>query len=158
MLTLSLTKRGLKITRLKSQPHLPGVNELNPQVEHRTSSHLTLCCSPIIVIFTKIWAVLHNKLCGVKINTASCSTFLLCWESMLRYTGKKVLLENLQVVNSLRAKLFRRNINFYLFIIPLNWHDKGSWNPSSGKKRTCWLLMAWRRKEPGHQQPWHWPR
>ena len=20
-----------------------------------------------------------------------------------------------------------------------------------------WLLMAWRRKEPGHQQPWYWP-
>ena len=20
-----------------------------------------------------------------------------------------------------------------------------------------WLLMSWRRKEPGHQQPWYWP-
>ena len=22
----------------------------------------------------------------------------------------------------------------------------------------AWMLMIWRRKEPGHQQPWYWPR
>ena len=42
-------------------------------------------------------------------------------------------------ITSLRAKLFRGNINMCLhkfFVIPPFWHTKDNWNPSSYKSRT----------------------
>ena len=29
--------------------------------------------------------------------------------------------------------------------------------PTYSTLSISWLLMSWRRKEPGHQQPWYWP-
>ena len=29
--------------------------------------------------------------------------------------------------------------------------------PAYSTLSISWLLMSWRRKEPGHQQPWYWP-
>ena len=29
--------------------------------------------------------------------------------------------------------------------------------PTYSIQSISWLLMSWRRKEPGHQQPWYWP-
>ena len=29
--------------------------------------------------------------------------------------------------------------------------------PTYSTYSISWLLMSWRRKEPGHQQPWYWP-
>ena len=56
--------------------------------------------------------------------------------------------------------------NPYVFafsIISQQWNGAGSCIPSSRKTRThlSWtsipvLLMPWRRKSPGHQQPWYW--
>ena len=52
---------------------------------------------------------------------------------------------------------------FTIPIIPSHWHDTGCWNPFSCKTRIylfyksiSWVLMSWRRTEPGHQQPWYW--
>ena len=69
------------------------------------------------------------------------------------------------VINPLRAKFFRRNINIYLHCvsflhidttqvveIPLQIRQEPTYATSS----ISWLLMSWRRKEPGHQQPWYW--
>ena len=50
---------------------------------------------------------------------------------------------------------------FTFYIIPQHWsveilspitqeHPHLTWSIS-------WLLMTWRRQEPGHQQPWYWP-
>ena len=33
----------------------------------------------------------------------------------------------------------------------------GSRRPIHPTWSMSWLLMTWRRKSPGHQQPWHWP-
>ena len=38
-------------------------------------------------------------------------------------------------------------------IIPRGGHGTMHHTPS-----VTWLLMAWRRKSPRHQQPWYWPR
>ena len=72
-----------------------------------------------------------------------------------------------QSINPLRAKFFCGNINIYLHFMSLLHIDLAqvlkflplvrpgliysTWSIS-------WLLMSWRRKEPGHQQPWYWPR
>ena len=69
-------------------------------------------------------------------------------------------------VNPLRAKFFRVNINMYLHSMSFlrtnetqvveipPWVIQG---PAYTTKSISWLLMSWRRKEPGHQQPWYWP-
>ena len=52
---------------------------------------------------------------------------------------------------------------FTFYVIPAHWHTIDDWNPSSLTGLTyftqsiSWLLMSWRVKEPGHQQPWYWP-
>ena len=64
-------------------------------------------------------------------------------------------------LNPLRAKISEENI-FTISFIPPVLYDTGSLNPFSWKTRTYlfyipWVLMTWRRKEPGHQQPWYCP-
>ena len=66
------------------------------------------------------------------------------------------------LVNPLRDWFFREH-ETYIFI--LCHFTTVRWNPSSNKTRTylfyvvnIMMLMFWRRKEPGHQQPWYWPR
>ena len=70
------------------------------------------------------------------------------------------------LLNPLRPKIFRGNINIYshfvsfihigmtqiLKILP----QVRGW-PIYSKYSISWLLMSWRRKEPGHQQPCYWP-
>ena len=34
---------------------------------------------------------------------------------------------------------------------------QGRQEPVCNTWSVSWLLMVWRRKEPGHQQPWYWP-
>ena len=47
---------------------------------------------------------------------------------------------------------------FAFFIIPQHIDDAGSWNSSECITRPMlFLLMSWRREEPGHQQVWHFP-
>ena len=53
--------------------------------------------------------------------------------------------------------------HWYIGVSLFPQHCTCSWNPSLWKKRThhgyiiLWLLMSWRCKEPGYQQPWYWP-
>ena len=56
---------------------------------------------------------------------------------------------------------FRRKIVF-----SQKWDSADYWNrPFCGGRQgplypaysLPWLVMSWRRKEPGHQQSWHWP-
>ena len=69
-------------------------------------------------------------------------------------------------LNSLRAKFFRGKINIYLHFMSLLHIDMTQVlkilpqvrpGPTYSTKSISWLLMSWRRKEPGHQQPWYWP-
>ena len=69
-------------------------------------------------------------------------------------------------LNPLRAKFFRVNINMYLhFMTFLRTYKtqvveipaRVRQGPAYTTKSISWLLMSWRRKEPGHQQPWYWP-
>ena len=71
-----------------------------------------------------------------------------------------------QWVNPLRAKFFRGNINIYLHFasfLHINMAQVVEILPQIRQEPTystwsvSWLLMSWRRKEPGHQQPWYWP-
>ena len=67
----------------------------------------------------------------------------------------------------LSAELFWGSIKIYLhffFIIFRDWDGKGCWNSFLWKIKPLYsvyslpkLLMIWWHKEPGHQQPWHWP-
>ena len=69
-------------------------------------------------------------------------------------------------VNPLRAIFFRENRNIYLYFMSFLHTNKTQvveipprvrQGPDYYTKLISWLLMSWRRKEPGHQQPWHWP-
>ena len=70
------------------------------------------------------------------------------------------------IINPLRAKFLRENINIYLHFMSFLHTDKTQvveippWvrqGPAYSTQSISWLLMSWRRKEPGHQQPWYWP-
>ena len=69
-------------------------------------------------------------------------------------------------LNPLHAKFFRGNINIYLHFVSYLHIDTTQVveillqireEPTYSTKTISWLLMSWQRKEPGHQQPWHWP-
>ena len=71
------------------------------------------------------------------------------------------------LINSWRAKLFREKINMYLHFMSLLHIDMTQApkilsqvrpGPTYSTHSISLLLMSWRRKEPGHQQPWYWPR
>ena len=62
--------------------------------------------------------------------------------------------------------LFRGNKNIYLHFMPFLHIDmtqvveilpqvRPGYTYST--QSISWLLVPWRRKEPGHQQPWYWP-
>ena len=70
-------------------------------------------------------------------------------------------------INPLRAKFFRGHINIYLHfmsILPIDFTQvlkilpRIREGPTYSTESIPWLLMSWRRKEPGHQQPWYGPR
>ena len=70
------------------------------------------------------------------------------------------------VLNPLRAKFFRGNRNIYLYFMSFLQIDMTQGveiipqirqEPTYSTRSISWLLMSWRRKEPGHQQPWYWP-
>ena len=70
------------------------------------------------------------------------------------------------VFNPLRGKFFRGNINIYFHFVSFLRIDMTQVlkilpqvreGPIYSVYSISWLLMTWRRKEPGHQQPWYWP-
>ena len=61
---------------------------------------------------------------------------------------------------------FRENINIYLHFMSFLHTNKTQaveipprvrHGPAYSTWSISWLPMSWRRKEPGHQQPWYWP-
>ena len=58
-------------------------------------------------------------------------------------TEKKFILENIKII-------------FAFFIIFQKWNGTCSWYPIMWTT-LLWLLISWRRKVLGHQQPWYWP-
>ena len=83
------------------------------------------------------------------------------------WAGALLILLNWQdFVNPLGAKFFRGHINIYLHFMSLLHSDmthvlnilpRVRPGPTYSQWSISWLLMSWRRKEPGHQQPWYWP-
>ena len=68
-------------------------------------------------------------------------------------------------INPLPAKFFRENINIYLHFVSYLHIDTTQvveilpqirQEPAYSTQSISWLLMSWRRKEPGHHQPWYW--
>ena len=66
------------------------------------------------------------------------------------------------IVNPLSAKFFRGHINIYLHFMSylhanttqvVEISPRARQGPAYSTKSISWLLMSWRRKEPGHQQP-----
>ena len=74
--------------------------------------------------------------------------------------------KNWHHVNPFRAKFFGESINIYLHFTSFLHTNKiqvveipprVKQGPAYLPQSISWLLMSWRRKEPGHQQPWYWP-
>ena len=68
--------------------------------------------------------------------------------------------------NPLRAKFVAENINIYLHFMSFLHTNKTQVveipprvkpGPAYFTQSISWLLISWRRKEPGHQQTWYWP-
>ena len=81
-------------------------------------------------------------------------------------TSEKFETKQNKSLNSLHAKLFRGNINMYLHFMSFLHTDMPKIIEILPRIRPgltyftqsiSWLLMSWRPKEPGHQQPWYWP-
>ena len=62
--------------------------------------------------------------------------------------------------------VLRENINIYLHFMSFLHTNKTQvveipprvrHGPAYSTWSISWLPMSWRRKEPGHQQPWYWP-
>ena len=87
------------------------------------------------------------------------------WQSTSQSaTGKQR--NYISTLNPLRAKFFRENINIYLHFMSFLHTNKTRvveippqvrQGPAYSTQSISWLLMSWRRKELGHQQPWYWP-
>ena len=69
-------------------------------------------------------------------------------------------------LNPLHAKFFRGNKNIHLHLMTFPHIDMTQVlqilpqvrpGPTYSTQSISLLLMPWRRKEPGHQQPWYWP-
>ena len=69
-------------------------------------------------------------------------------------------------LNPLCAKFFRGNKYIYLHFVSFLHIDTTQiveilpqirQEPTYSTQSISLLLMSWRRKEPGHQQPWYWP-
>ena len=85
----------------------------------------------------------------------------------MRQRTKSALVQiMLEYFNPLRAKFFWGNINIYLHFMSVLHIDSTQVlkilpqvrpGPIYSTQSISWLLMSWRRKEPGHQQPWYWP-
>ena len=92
-------------------------------------------------------------------------------ENMLSWTtysmhGSNNLCADIFDINPLRVKLFRGNMNIYLHFVLFLHIDTTQvveilpqirQEPTYSTWSVSWLLMSWRCKEPGHQQPWYWP-
>ena len=70
------------------------------------------------------------------------------------------------IINPLCTKFFRGNISIDLHFVSFIHIDmtqvlkilpQVSEGPTYSILSISWLLMSWRCKEPGHQQPWYWP-
>ena len=116
---------------------------------------LNMHMSSLIVRALKFSALYKNSMfrcmddifCGVPIVPSFCSIQTL-------------------VVNPLRAKFFRGNINIYLHLMSLLHIEmthvlkilpQVRAGPTYSTWSISWLLMSWWHKEPGHQQSWYWP-
>ena len=82
------------------------------------------------------------------------------------FTSSTVTDLQVWLINPLRAKFFRGNINIYLHFVLFLHIDATQvveilpqirQEPTYSTWSISWLLMSWRRKEPGHQQSWYWP-
>ena len=71
-----------------------------------------------------------------------------------------------QWVHPLRARFFREDKNIYLHFMSILHIDitqaieilpQARQELIYSTKSISWVMMSWRCKEPGHQQPWYWP-
>ena len=85
--------------------------------------------------------------------------------SLVRSQGIPLMTSWKEDLNPLRAKFFRGNINIYLYFVSFLHIDTTQvveilphiiQEHTYSTKSISWLLMSWRRKEPGHQTPWYW--
>ena len=86
--------------------------------------------------------------------------------SKIKYLLKITSRTGVPGLNPLHAKFVRENINIYSHFMSLlhidmthvlKIHPQVRPGPTYSTWPISWLLMSWRRKEPGHQQPWYWP-
>ena len=129
-----------------------------------------------------LWTIFHG--CDYVLRLQVLNLFILCWYSFATAATFSLCILVLLCpnrflcllpwlnfcpnsdVNSLRAKFFRWKINIYLQFMSSIRIDMTQVfkilpdvrpGPTYSTQSISWLLMSWRREEPGHQQPWYWP-
>ena len=133
------------------------------------SAHLTPLPSWLSHLALAIWmfvVVNYDALAQASdIRIERRQVVFLCWMQDSKTKSKKSKSKK-TLFNPLRAKFFRGNINIYLHFVSFLHIDttqvieilpqirQGS---TYSTYSISWLLMSWRRKEPGHQQPRYWP-
>ena len=118
------------------------------------------------------WMVEYHFVCNFPWKNfwfkTRCMKFKLCMPRDYWPGREKISLLHSQkvILTPLRAKFFRGNINIYLHFMSLLHIDMTQVRkilpqvrpgPTYSTQSVSWPLMSWRRKEPGHQQPWYWP-
>ena len=116
-------------------------------------------------LFTSIEYAGHEKQEVVPVN----GNYIFNSIALTTMTLKKIygnLPWNNTTFNALHAKFLRGKINIYLHFMSLLHIDMTQVpkilsqvrpGPTYSTESMSFLLMSWRRKEPGHQQPWYWP-
>ena len=140
-------------------------------INQSVNSQTTLNSWPIRVIyrvsFVNIWEKNAFVIKGFPFSWLKIFSGILChrhYSAMKKHSS--VTCKHSHLLNPLRAKFFRGNINIYLHLMSFLHTNKTQvveipprvrqW-PAYSTQSISWLLMSWRRKEPGHQLPWYWP-
>ena len=107
----------------------------------------------------------ENKTVSVRMISWQRNVFHIVGPMAAKSTGDGPFVRNYDSDLTLYVLIFfRGNIKIYLHLMSYLHTNKTHVveipprvRPAYSTQSISWLLMSWRRKEPGHQQPWFWP-
>ena len=139
----------------------------------RSNKITVSCIAGLNVLSVSSWVVLlaatyrypHLHLPSTR-GTAPSSSWVAStyWHELCQGRHLHLKRTAIKAINPLHAKFFRGNISIYSHFMSLLHIDMTQVlkilpqvrpGPIYSTQSISWLLMSWRHKEPGHQQPWY---
>ena len=168
--------RHLKVKRLQTNAN---TFLFPPKIQHTKGYHISIPSNMLSVLLQEQGRNGYRNLHLYKstgslrnITSASCLQWITfsklpIWNrSWILKIKTKTPAQICKLINPLRDKFFRESINIYSYFVSYLHIDTTPvieillqirQEPSYSTESISWLLMFWRRKEPGHEQLWYWP-